>query len=160
MNKNIFKEIINKQLNAFYWVGDYPYGNMLMQVEDNFYEISNFCKEEYSSFDIKELDLYTDFKPVDEGDIDVYAIRENILNINVIRDIIDVDNTDHLEFDMCIEITTDKHKYLLSRDYLYDEAINIDIDKDFNNIFTIVDQENNFNDDKNKYDVKVERVII
>lgn len=84
----------------------------------------------------------------------IINIDEKINNIYIISDIIEAEK-EIMEIDMAIVIETEKHKYCFSRENWFDEFIYINIDKEFEEIYPL----KNDIEDWEKEDIKINRYV-
>ena len=139
------------------------FGDLAVKIEDVLVEISNHedmdgWDEEYDSshFACEVIDEY--IPCVNHAELKTIEINEMIKNINIIYDEIQNDYY-NFNYDMGLEIITENHKYLISRDYYYSEILTISIDKDLDDIYPVSKVIDDWKDDDSIINVIVNRKI-
>ena len=68
----------------------------------------------------------------------IFPIGEKIESVEVITDYVKIPSNDYeITLDMAVILSTPSHKYTFSRSYFFIEMLHVDIDKDFNEIYSI-----------------------
>lgn len=111
-------------------------------------------KEEVFSFSCEKIDVLKDGK--------VIFVKEKIDEVSLIYDTITIPEKNYqIVFDMALIIKTEKHLYLISREWHFLECLNINLDKDYDDIYPIkkvMEDWNNFGNWQVDVDRKVERL--
>ena len=163
---NILSDIVGKNIEEIRYDSDNQtgFGNIAITIENKIIEIYNIedmngFDEDYESshFGCRYVDKFVPI--VNNVEIKTLPINEKVKSISIITDQIDIDSQDyHIEYDMALEITTDNHKYVISRGYYYSEIITISIDKDINEIYPTSKVIEDWQDDETPIEVKVNRI--
>lgn len=74
-------------------------------------------------------------------------LDETIDKINIISEIIRNNSNKEIELDMCIEVITDKHKYLISRENWFDEFIYLNVDKEYEEVYPVEKDKKSWDDE-------------
>lgn len=90
---------------------------------------------------------------------DTVFVREKIENIELVTDYIKILQAEYeIALDMALIITTSKRRYVISRGWHFGEYLDINTDKDYNDIYPVqqvIEEWNNFGE----WEVNVERKI-
>lgn len=110
---------------------------------------SHINKEDISIFSCRIRKNNEDFEPYLVGVEAISVnINEKITAVKIASDKINVNNGEYcIDYDMAVIIETQQHKYVFSRAWYFSEDIYINIDKDFNDIYSIEDVKNSWNND-------------
>lgn len=117
-------------------------------------------KEDISMFSCKERKEGEEFVPyINKTNVIRHEVDEYINSIKIVTDFVRINNEEYsIDYDIAIIIKTDSHKYTISRGWLFSEEIYISIDDDCNDIYSITDEINDWNNDGD-YSVEVKRTI-
>lgn len=165
--QNILKTIIGKNNISIEYVGNdinQAFGNLVINTNEKIIEISNIedmngFDEEYDSshFSCKFVDNYIPI--LKNKNLNKNYIKDTITDINIIYDIIDIDEYNlHIKYDMGLEIVTEEHKYLISRGYFYSEIIDINIDSNLDDVYSIKKVVEDYQNEDNSLLISVKRL--
>lgn len=158
-NKNMLlmiNELINNNLEyIIYEVSNHnkSFGDLSLNFNNKLLKITNYedmhgWDDEYDSshFSCEFVDKY--IPSVSNATTNKININDKVIDINIIYDEI-TNKYYHFNYDMALEIKTEKHTYIISRDYFYSELISINIDKNFDEIYPISKVIEDWNEDSN-----------
>lgn len=149
------------------------YGYLRINTNDESIDISNeqdsvilFGEKEdvacFKCFISGENTLKESFDLIDEYEAKQISVGEVINSISIISEKVKItenNTTDEMEFDMAIIIKTDKHNYTISREEWFSELIYINVDKEFNDIYPIEKDKEDWSNDEDRK-VEIERFIV
>lgn len=91
---------------------------------------------------------------------EIILVNDVISGIDVITDFVSIPQKNYyIELDMALIIKTQSHNYIFSRAWYFDESIDINIDKNYDDIYSINKVKESWNNAE-EWDVKVERKTI
>lgn len=128
---------------------------------DWFTNNEDICKEDIAVFSCKIRKDEETFKPyIKESEVMSIDVNERIKNVQIVSDIINVDYDEYIiDYDIAIVIETEKHKYVFSRGWFFNEEIYINIDKNIDDIYSISEVKESWSNDR-ELNVEVNRKII
>lgn len=140
---NVCLDILNEETSMDWFVND-----------------EGICKEDISVFSCKVRQDKEIFEPyIEESDVIEIDVNEKIDNVHIVSDVIDVNNGEYIiDYDMAIIIETEKHKYIFSRGWFFNEEIYVNIDKDIDDIYSIKEVKESWSND-GELTVKVNRMV-
>lgn len=140
---NVCLDIFNEETNVDWFVS----GNKIQQ-------------EDISVFSCAIRNDGEKFQPyLGESQIIAIDVNEKIGKVEIVSDLIDVNNGEYtIDYDMAIIIETEKHKYIFSRGWYFDEEIYINVDKSIDEIYPIREVQESWSND-GEFVVKVSRVV-
>lgn len=163
---NILKSMIGNILYSYECgntIQNEAYGNLQLNLKDFSIEILNEVSEfpfynsseEISCFSCKKKSSSETYKTYCEEPIEKHVINEKITSVALVEDDVNVNNGEYeIRFDMAIVIKTDKHKYIFSRGWFFDEVIYITVDNEFDKVYPISKVVEDWSDDgENKINV-------
>ena len=127
-------------------VSNEAYGNLQINLDDFAIEFLNEIKElpffdsteDISFFTCEKKSLSKKFKPYCEEPTTRHLINENILSVYIVEDCISINGGEYdINFDMAVIIETENHKYIFSRGWFFSETIDISVDEEFDDIYSI-----------------------
>lgn len=143
------------------------YGNVRINGLNSAIEIQNEVRplplfsetEDISMFSCIPRDVHSKFTPFCDEPWQTTDINEPIVDIKIINDIVAIDGTYSITFDMAIVIETPQHSYVFSRDWYYSETIAVNIDRAMEDIYPINHVVDDWNPDDDRL-VSVTRTTI
>ena len=108
-------------------------------------------------FGNKNKSMKESFNLIDTFSPKKVEINEVIKDVFIISEIVEL-NDEKIEMDMGIIIQTDKHKYYFTKENWFDEFIYINVDKDFDTIYPIEKDKDEWSSDESD-DIKISRFI-
>ena len=161
----ILKSLIGKKIIKINHT--YPiYGNIKIDFDSYSVIISNLMHEGSLAGDDDDITYFTLEKISKEDKFEFFLedvktnsidVNETIKSIKIINDLINYNDEYEISYDIAIIFITDKHKYIISRDWFYMETMEINIDKDINDILdknTIMEQ---YKGESTEIKVEIER---
>lgn len=148
---NLLKEVRNNKLERIFYT-EPVFGKVKLDFSDYSIIISNEMheanligdNEEVTYFTIDKADKEYDFRHFDnDNTVASMDINEKITSIKIVNDLINYNDEYEVSYDVAIIFTTNKHEYIISRDWFYMETMEISVDKDVDDILdkgTIVEQ--------------------
>ncbi len=147
------------------YMGETVYdGKIYLHVGDSTIKISNEEKQIpwFKNKDLSDRENIFCFHCEKFGCIqkmDTVLVQEKIENIELITDYIKIPQEEYeIALDMALIIETNKHRYMFSRGWYFDESLEISVDKNYDDIYPIkqaVEEWNNFGE----WEVDIKRVI-
>jgi hypothetical protein len=140
--RKLLKEIINKNIISINYT-EPTYGNIKIDFDDYSIIISNVMHqanligddEEITYFTLNKIDKTEKFDFfLDDAQIHHIEVNEKIESICIVNDIINYNDKYEVSYDMAIILKTNRHEYIVSRDWFYMETMAINIDKSIDDI--------------------------
>ena len=161
----ILKSLIGKKIININYT--YPvYGNIKIDFDSCSIVISNLMHEGSLAGDDDDITYFTLEKISKEDKFEFFLndvktdsikVNETIKSIEIINDLINYNDEYEISYDVAIVFITDKHKYIISRDWFYMETMQINVDKDIDDILdknTIIEQ---YRGESTEVKVEIER---
>ena len=161
----ILKSLIGKKIININYT--YPvYGNIKIDFDLYSVVISNLMHEGSLAGDDDDITYFTLEKISKEDKFEFFLndvktdsieVNETIKSIEIVNDLINYNDEYEIYYDVAIVFITDKHKYIISRDWFYMETMQINVDKDIDDILdknTIIEQ---YRGESTEVKVEIER---
>lgn len=141
------------------------FGNVKLEFEEktvvifnNMHE-SNFMNEteEITYFTIEEGSEYQFV--LDNIQINNISVNEKVLSIKIVNDLVNYNNEYELSYDVAIIFVTNKHEYIISRDWFFMETMEISIDKNIDDIIPIDNEIETYKCGNDNVNVSIKRNI-
>lgn len=123
------------------------YGNLKINTEKFSIELRNEIEkfpfydtvEDISCFSCKKRLPEEPFTPYSQGEpIAKKEIHEKIRSVQIVNDTINVNQGEYqCSFDMAVIIHTTEHRYIFSRGWFFGETIDVNVDRRFDDIYSI-----------------------
>jgi hypothetical protein len=140
---NILKELKDKYLEKIIYT-DPVFANIELVFKDFILMINNNAhiesfvdsQEEYITyFTVDKLD--SNANPtfvINNSKLYSLDVKEKITSVIIVNDLINYNNEYEISYDVAIIFKTDKHEYIISRDWFYMETMDINIDKNVDDV--------------------------
>jgi len=138
-------------------------GKIYLRVGDGTIKISNEEKEipwfkNKDTSDWEEIFSFSCTETIEEGEQKI-SLKETIEKVKIITDYIKIPQKNYeIALDMAVIIVTEAHRYIISRGWHFEESLDINVDKNFDEIYPvaqILEEWNNFGE----WEVEVNRVV-
>jgi len=129
-------------------------GKVYLQVGTKTIKISNEEKQIpwFKSKDLSDLENIFSFsclETIEQGE-QKFVVKERIKSVKIITDYINIPQKNYeIALDMALVIVTEAHSYIISRGWIFGEYLDINMDKGFDDIYSlsqVKEEWNNFGD--------------
>ncbi|MEE3343544.1 MAG: hypothetical protein VZS44_05595 [Bacilli bacterium] len=140
--EDLLKNIKGNKLEKIYYT-EPVFGKIKLDFSDYAIIISNEMHkknligdyEDITYFTIDKVDKEYDFSHFEnDNTVKNININEKIISIKIVNDLINYNDEYEISYDEAIVFITDEHDYIISRDWFYMETMEINIDKDIDDI--------------------------